>query len=328
MFDHSSEFNKDIEDSPGLTPEEHIAEAGRKIFRYQFKHMRFYEQGIRGDPDIESVHKMRVAVRRMRIAYRILRRYISKSTIRPYIKDFRILGDALGAVRDLDVFLLNAEMYKRNLVADSQSAFTFIEQYYHQIRRGHLKELISRLDSDKYKLFCEEIYQLLEKPEALKNESLGMLPTFQTQLISREIIWRRYKKILAFDLRTEGEAIERLHKLRIAVKVLRYSIEFFEEILGSQAKIVIENLIAVQDHLGVLNDGAVASSILSDLSNDKTLFDEHDEKVFAQASAYLKYLDDEVTKGIDKFPLVWEKIHQTVFQSAMDDLLQKKLHMG
>jgi CHAD domain-containing protein len=322
MFDHRSEFAQNIEDSPGLTPEEHIAEAGRKIFRYQFNQMRFFEQGVHRYQDVESVHKMRVAVRRMRTAYRVLRQYISKSTIRPYIKELRTLGDALGAVRDLDVFLLNAEIYKSNLGTDAQSAFVSIEQYFHQIRRGYRKELISRLDSSKYKLFCEKIYRLLESPESLKDDTLGMRPVYQTDLISREIIWRGYKKIRSFDLLTEGEMIKRLHKLRIAVKVLRYSIEFFEEILGGHTRIVLESLINVQDHLGALNDGAVTSSILIDLSNEKAFLDEYNEKVFVQISAYLKYLDDEVTSGINEFPSVWKDIYQTAFQSAMADLLQ------
>jgi CHAD domain-containing protein len=322
MFDQNSQFTQDIEDSPGLTPEEHVAEAGRKIFRYQYNQMRFFEQGVHRNQDVESVHKMRVAVRRMRTAYRVLRRYISKSSISPFIKDFRILGDALGAVRDLDVFLLNAKIYKSNLGTDAQSTFVSIEQYFHQIRGDHREELTKRLDSPKHQHFCDELYWLLDRPNSLINGSLVMLPTYQIKRISREIIWRRYKIIRSFDLLTEGEMIKRLHKLRIAVKVLRYSIEFFEEILGEHTRIVLESLIKLQDHLGALNDGAVASSILIDLSNEKAFLDESDEKVFVQISAYLKYFDDEVTRGISEFPSVWEDIHQTAFQSAMADLLQ------
>jgi CHAD domain-containing protein len=323
MFDHRSEFAQNIEDSPGLTPEEHIAEAGRKIFRYQFNQMRFFEQGVHRNQDVESVHKMRVAVRRMRTAYRVLRQYISKSTIRPYIKELRTLGDALGAVRDLDVFLLNADMYKNNLGVDAQNEFTSIERYFDQIRKDQQKKLTKRLDSPNHQHFCNGLYRLLDSPKSLINGSLGILPTYQTQFISREIIWRRYKKLHTFDLITEREAIERLHKLRIAVKVLRYSIEFFEDILGSHARMALEELITVQNHLGVLNDSAVASSIMEDLSNDKTFGNEHDEKAFTQASAYLNYLGDEVSRGISKFPSVWDVIQQPVFQSAMGEMFPR-----
>jgi adenylate kinase len=58
--------------------------------------------------------------------------------------------------------------------------------------------------------------------------------------------------------------LERLHQLRIAAKGLRYTLEFFQEVLGPEAKIVIEEVKGLQDHLGDLQDAVVASGLLRD----------------------------------------------------------------
>jgi len=100
------------ESGPGIQPDDTIVVTASKIFRYQLDIMRNYEQVVLSEWEAAPLHKMRVAVRRMRMAYRVLGKYISKPVISIYKKGFRKIGDSLGAVRDLDVFLLNADMYK------------------------------------------------------------------------------------------------------------------------------------------------------------------------------------------------------------------------
>jgi CHAD domain-containing protein len=52
-----------------------------------------------------------------------------------------------------------------------------------------------------------------------------------------------------------------LHELRIAGKWLRYSLEFAQEALGDESKPLIARVTDLQDHLGLLNDADVASSM-------------------------------------------------------------------
>ena len=56
----------------------------------------------------------------------------------------------------------------------------------------------------------------------------------------------------------------RLHQLRIASKGLRYSLEFLEEVLGPESKVLVKELKKLQDHLGNLQDAVVASNLLRD----------------------------------------------------------------
>jgi CHAD domain-containing protein len=58
--------------------------------------------------------------------------------------------------------------------------------------------------------------------------------------------------------------VERLHALRIEFKKLRYTVEYFREVLGKQYQEIIGELKIIQDHLGDLNDAQVATVILGE----------------------------------------------------------------
>jgi CHAD domain-containing protein len=58
--------------------------------------------------------------------------------------------------------------------------------------------------------------------------------------------------------------LPRFHALRIACKGLRYTLEFFEDVLGPGARPLIKRVKRLQDHLGDLQDAVVTSGILRD----------------------------------------------------------------
>ena len=68
-------------DVPAMQGADHVAQAGRQIFSQQLRRMHAHEAGSRTGEDIESVHKMRVAVRRMRSLLRLVRDYYPDKTV-------------------------------------------------------------------------------------------------------------------------------------------------------------------------------------------------------------------------------------------------------
>lgn len=321
MDENSSQFLQDIEGYPGLLSEDPIAEAGRKILHFQYQAIRFYEYQVRSGQDIEPLHKMRVAMRRMRTAYKVFRHYIKKEVIQPYILELKNLGDVLGTVRDLDVFLLNADLYKNRLGMDERKAFIRIGAYFEQNRQEHRGKLFEILDSQKYQGLCDGLSESLNEPRGLDEEVNGRSPSRQINFIAGEIIRRRYEKLLGYDLMTKTQAIEHIHKIRIAVKAFRYSIEFFEEILGSKALNVIESLITIQDYLGELNDRAVATKLMENMINQISLLGNYSDKVISRATEYLEYLRDDVAIRIEGFPSAWKIFHQPAFISSLNELI-------
>jgi CHAD domain-containing protein len=67
----------------------------------------------------------------------------------------------------------------------------------------------------------------------------------------------------AYDTIVPTASIPQLHALRIEFKKLRYTLEYFQEVLGSEIKQVIGEIKRMQDHLGDLQDADVACIMLS-----------------------------------------------------------------
>jgi transposase-like protein len=98
----------------GMLPDDAMAEAARKALLFNFERMLRHEPGVRLGENIEAVHDMRVATRRMRSAFRLFKPFFKSNAIKPYVHGLRDTAAALGDVRDLDVFMEKAQVYRQN----------------------------------------------------------------------------------------------------------------------------------------------------------------------------------------------------------------------
>lgn len=106
----------------GITLEDSMSEAGRKILAFYLARMLKEEAGVRKGDDVEAVHDMRVATRRMRSVLRIFSPYYERKKVKALVRRLRKVAGALGEVRDLDVFRMKTEAYAAGVPARSQSA--------------------------------------------------------------------------------------------------------------------------------------------------------------------------------------------------------------
>ena len=90
--------------TPGVRADDPLAEAGRKVLRMHLARMLAARPGTRSGEDIEDLHKMRVATRRMRAVWRVFDGAYRPKVQRRYVRELReVVATALGTVRDLDV---------------------------------------------------------------------------------------------------------------------------------------------------------------------------------------------------------------------------------
>ena len=69
------------------------------------------EAGTRAGEDIEQLHKMRVATRRMRSMWRVFDGAYRPRVQERYVRELRVVAAQLGAVRDLDVLIEGLDAY-------------------------------------------------------------------------------------------------------------------------------------------------------------------------------------------------------------------------
>lgn len=246
--------------SPGVLADDHIAEAGRKVMRFHLARMLEHEAGTRSGADPEDLHKMRVATRRQRAAWRIFGEAFRQNRTRRYRNGLRDTAARLGAVRDLDVQLEAADHYRRDLPIAEQRALEPLLASWRTHREDARVLLLRELDSDHYHRWVDD-YRDFVRTEGALVLPVGAVQPHRVRDTAPSRIWNAYEGVRAYEAVLRWADVETLHDLRIAAKWLRYALEFVREALGDDAALLITRVTALQDHLGLMHDADVTASM-------------------------------------------------------------------
>jgi triphosphatase len=183
--------------------------------------------------DPEHLHQLRVGMRRLRAALRAFRPILPRKKAKRVRDALRELSPTLGRARDWDVLLERLEAARA------------------------APELIARVQSKRAKAWKKVLRALSSKEFArLLQTALEPRPTSQGLAeFGAAALERAHRKLMkearAADWRNPAER----HAVRIRVKRLRYSCEFFAPAFPGTE--FISELKALQEILGALNDIAV-----------------------------------------------------------------------
>jgi CHAD domain-containing protein len=190
-----------------------------------------------------GVHRARVASRRLREVLPVAAIVEDRSGLR---RDVRRVTKALGRVREIDVAL--AEFDRRASTANWNSVIVQrIADHLDTERAYREREMKARLDAVNVKRIDERVSALAE--------AITDRPSAAWQrLLSGRL--RRRARAFGGALEAVGTlyAIEPLHKLRIAGKKLRYTLELARQASGAPVAREIAALKRVQDQLGRMRD--------------------------------------------------------------------------
>jgi CHAD domain-containing protein len=311
---------------PGLEPDDPMSEAGRKILCFHYRRMLYNEPAARLGEDIEAVHDMRVATRRLRAAFRVFCDYYDPEVVGPYVKGLRRTGQTLGAVRDLDVFEAKVQAYLETLPESHRGGLNDLLVVLEEQRKTAREQLIAYLDGKKFRHFVERFGEFTE------TQGLGSLAAgpgageprpYRVRHVAPMAIYERLGEVRAYDdwVNIPNPPTSRLHALRIACKKLRYTVEFFEEVLGRNAKALVKEIVSIQDHLGDLHDAVVASGILRDFliwgtwghGADVSAIDWQAPVIAPGVAAYLAATQTELQQLLDTFPEAWQRLQGPKF---------------
>jgi CHAD domain-containing protein/transposase-like protein len=307
---------------PGLLSGDTLAEAGRKTLLYHFAVMLEHEEGTRLGDDIEELHDMRVATRRMRAAFDLFEQAFDPKVIRRHLRGLKATGRALGAVRDMDVFIEKANHYMDALSPEQRQGLEVLVEAWQEQRESAREAMLVHLNSPDYAAFKRKFNNFVQTP----GKGVRLLSTeCPVPPMARDaapvLIYSRFGAVRAYDQLLESATLEQLHALRIEFKKLRYAVEFFREILGKEAKSVINVLKTMQDHLGDLNDAQVATQLLSDFLGrmefshlDLPLSERRNPEPVVM---YLAAKHAERHQLMRTFPAAWEAFNQPEFRQNL-----------
>ncbi len=218
----------------------------------------------------ESVHQMRVALRRLRGAVGLFRVALSGPALTSAAARAKTIARALGDARDGDVFL--ALLAAGPGAAEEAPDLAMLRVAARQRRDAGYSSASEILREAATTLFVDELRRLIAARDwrvAPGADAAGSARDFARNALSR--LQKRARRKCR-DLATQ--TAEERHEARIALKKLRYAAEFFEGLFGRQkaTRACIRALAALQDGLGGFNDLAAANRQIDLLhANDGSL---------------------------------------------------------
>ena len=208
---------------------------------------------LRDGADVDEIHDLRVATRRARTAAKIFADAVDPDALRRVRRELTRLSDRLGDVRDIDV-MLEAVSKARPTDDDGLAA---LRETWKQERDDAGKRLREELETGRYGRFLQRIADLGDPSRAVSPDDGE--PPLLVRHNAPTAIWAAFGHLLAFDIDPAAPDPLRVHRMRIAAKRLRYTIEMFEDALGGDAAGLIERITALQDLAGTSHDAGVAA---------------------------------------------------------------------
>jgi len=282
----------------GLEPETPIGRAAGKVIAAKITDVSaLAEGGLAGD--VDGIHDLRVAVKRLREALRLFRRLQPPGLRRRFLPSVEQLNDSLGLVRDRDVWAGHAGWVLEH-VPVSEAFLGSLQAKWAKQREAYLAQLL-------------KLWKSLVKDDGLL-EGLGGLAAATAKRDRPDSRWpldrfaylavaeraARVRQQLSEGRRLEEPAI--LHALRIAVKRLKYSIEPFLTALPALAE-PYGPVADVQESVGETHDLDVLLAGMAEHVRELpvggrrgarraiTVAHEHRGELFAQAMAHIAILD-------------------------------------
>jgi inorganic triphosphatase YgiF len=212
--------------------------------------------------DPEGIHQARVAIRRLRAAFKVFKPVLSEEKRVFFAKDLRWLQRQLGDARDLDVFL--GEMLdpmRAHLPKDP--ALIALRGRVVKARAAAQVRAQKALESRRYGRLRLELERWFAEPlGADADPALSR----SVRWFARRSIRKANDKMIAAGDDLAGLSEAKLHALRIRGKQVRYCVEFFASLFAEKGPRRHARLLArLQDCLGGLNDSAVANEVLTRL---------------------------------------------------------------
>jgi CHAD domain-containing protein len=299
-----------------------LAIAGRKVMWVHLDRLLARESGARDAERPDELRRYRVATRRLRAALRLFAAAYPDRDVRPLRRGLSDLARTVGAVRDLDLRITDLNRWAIERGGESVTAIAPMLATWGRDRDQAVASLHRRLGSKRHRRLLAELADFVQATPGRANRSArkGSAPdlhTLQDRVASR--IWLAYEDVRAYAPVMEGADLETLHQVRIAAKRLRDNLEFLADVLGAERAWLIERLVALQDHLGTLNDATVA-----EVAVRAFLADRHDRlsaEERAEIAAYLAAKQQEVADLQGSVGRPWQPVAGIGFARRLGSLV-------
>jgi triphosphatase len=227
--------------------------------------------------DSEALHQARVALRRLRAAISLFADVVRDQQTEAIKNELKWITSEFGPAREMDVLWARADATSKEtqeLVADAElDGLPALEDELAHRRQRAFRRARAAVESARFRMLLIDLAAWIEVGEWLNMDDPLQRLERETAIerFAGAELERRWQKILKRGRTLRELDPRRRHKLRIAVKKIRYASEFFADVFPGgksvrRQKAFLKRLKPVQDCLGELNDITVDQHLTSDLA--------------------------------------------------------------
>lgn len=155
---HAQQTEVSVPLSPG---EEPFALSGRRKLKERTHKMLEFPEEVLKHEDVEAVHKMRVASRRLRATLDAYQSICDPKIFKSVFRQVRGAADALGAARDSDVMLLNLNAQLEQVGSEEQKGVKWIIERLNTFREQKQQELETFLQTFDEETLKKQVEKLI-----------------------------------------------------------------------------------------------------------------------------------------------------------------------
>ncbi|MDD5298386.1 MAG: CYTH and CHAD domain-containing protein [Rhodocyclaceae bacterium] len=243
-----------------LAPDEGTRGSFRKIALACLSQMQGNEEGVLASEDPEFIHQMRVGLRRLRSALRTFGPALAPEFVAGFDAPLRALARKLGAARDRDV-LVDDVIRPVMAAFPGDARLEWLAALAGKDRLAAREGARAAVADPGYGRLILDLVAALHRPDF--DQALDSLAAFAGLSLkdARRRVGRRAARAIGLDPLA-------LHSARIAVKHLRYSLEFLSVLYRrDRVRVELSRLTALQSDLGHINDLANARRLLLALAD-------------------------------------------------------------
>ncbi|MDD3089814.1 MAG: CHAD domain-containing protein [Candidatus Omnitrophica bacterium] len=252
--------------------------------------------------DVEAVHQARVASRRLRNSFWVFGDMLPEKKLKLWREVLRGGAAVLGGARDLDIQILFIEGFlgdagKKKYRDELSALLSYLTKKRTAMKQDLMAISGGLIKSGVLPMIVDTVRELSEKDK--KN---GRMKLYS---LAKDRIWKRLTALLAYDVYVrQSESSEELHKMRIAAKKLRYTLENFAPLYGKRTERYISSAHALQDILGELHDLDVWVASFPELAAEYAKAGKKD----AGVKWFTKKCSEKRAVVYDRFIELWDNI--------------------
>lgn len=249
-----------------LDPSTCLDDAFASILRACLYHLLQSLPAAEDGRDPEGIHQLRVALRRLRTVFDLMRSVGTLSRLELFVAEARWLATNLSAAREWDIFQAST-LPTIAKSCPSIAGFDALDEVAETRRTEAYRRVRSMLAEPRCARFLIGLGGWIETRgwrSDIAAQGLGQL-TLPASDFARRMLSLQHAKVLKRGRHFKSLEPDGRHRLRLAAKKMRYVADFLLPLCGNRksAKRFSGRLAALQEELGCYNDMATTAALLA-----------------------------------------------------------------